>query len=154
MSIAPIIQTVSVRLPPDRAFALFVERMGDWWSKGKTIGQNPHRAIVVEPHAGGRWYEEDDAGNQCDWGRVIAWEPPHRLLLAWHLDASFSFDPAFSTEVLVSFAPTATGTLVTLEHRQLERFGPSAERVRGQLSGGWPTRLQDFATFANRGDDR
>ena len=79
MSIAPIIQTVSVKLSPDRAFALFAARMGDWWSKGKTIGKNPHRAIVLEPQPGGRWYEEDEAGTQCDWGKVIAWEPPHRI---------------------------------------------------------------------------
>lgn len=152
MSIAPITQTVSVKLPPDRAFALFATRMGDWWSKGKTIGTNPHRAIVLEPQPGGRWYEEDESGTQCDWGKVIAWEPPHRLLLAWQLDASFSHDPACETEVLVTFEPEGTGTRVTLEHRNLERFGPSAERVAAQLSGGWPTRLQDFVDFANQGD--
>ncbi|MBV9079113.1 MAG: SRPBCC family protein [Methylobacteriaceae bacterium] len=149
MSIAPIVQTVLVRLPTERAFEVFVGRMGDWWAKGKTIGKNPHRAIVLEPYPGGRWYEEDAAGTQCEWGRVLAWEPPHRLLLAWHLDASFTHDPGCETEVLITFTPEASGTRVTLEHRHLERFGPSAERVAAALAGGWPTRLQDFVAFTD-----
>lgn len=152
MSIAPITQTVSVNLPPDRAFRVFTARMGEWWPKGKTIGKHPARTVVVEPQPGGRWYEEDDAGTQCDWGKVIDWAPPHRLLLAWQLDASFTYDPDFETEVLITFEPEGTGTRVELEHRNLERFGASAEKVAGQLAGGWPSRLQDFVEFANRGD--
>jgi uncharacterized protein YndB with AHSA1/START domain len=152
MTIAPIKQTVSVKLPPDRAFQVFTARMGEWWPRGKTIGKDPHRIVVVEPRADGRWYEEDEAGKQCEWGKVIDWDPPHRLLLAWQLDASFSYDPELETEVLITFETEGTGTRVQLEHRNLERFGPSAERVAGQLAGGWPSRLQDFVDFANRED--
>ncbi|HWJ38049.1 MAG TPA: SRPBCC family protein [Sphingomicrobium sp.] len=152
MSIAPIVQSVFVKLPPDRTFEAFSSRMGDWWPRGKTIGKNPHSTVVMEPRAGGRWYEADEAGTQCDWGKVIDWEPPHRLLLAWQLDASFTYDPGFETEVLITFVPEGTGTRVTLEHRHLERFGPSAERVAAQLAGGWPSRLQNFVEFADRGD--
>lgn len=152
MSIAPIKQTVSVKLPPDGAFKVFTARMGEWWPKGKTIAKNPHRTVVVEPHPGGRWYEEDEGGTQCDWGKVIDWDPPHRLLLAWQLDASFSYDPDLETEVSIAFVAEGAGTRVELEHRNLERFGPSAERVAGQLAGGWPSRLQDFVEFADRGD--
>lgn len=152
MSIAPIKLAVSVKLSPDRAFEVFTGRMGEWWPKGKTIGKNPHRKVVIEPHAGGRWYEEDEGGTQSDWGRVIDWEPPHRLLLAWQLDASFTYDPDLETEVLLTFQSDGTGTRVELEHTNLQRFGPSAERVAHQLAGGWPTRLQDFVEFANRGD--
>jgi len=153
MTIAPILQSVSVKLPPDRAFAVFTTRIGEWWSKGRTIGANPHEAIVIEPHAGGRWYERDAEGVECEWGKVLAWEPPHRMLLAWHLNANFKYGLGCVTEVEVTFEPEGSGTRVTLEHRDLERFGPSAEKVAAQLGGGWPKHLQEFADFANEGED-
>lgn len=153
MSIAPISLNVFVKLAPDRAFAVFATRTGDWWAKGRTIGANPHEAIVMEPFAGGRWFERDAEGNECEWGVVIAWEPPHRLVLGWQLDASFKYDPDLQTEVELSFVAEGTGTRVTLEHRHLERFGPSAEKIAAQLSGGWPKHLNEFAEFANHGED-
>lgn len=148
MSIAPVVATVTLGLPQARAFTLFASRMGAWWTPGKTIGANPHAEIVLEPRAGGRWYERDAAGAETDWGTVIAWDEPDRLLLAWQLDAAFKYDAAISTEVEVTFVALAEGTRVTLEHRQLERFGPSAQRVAELLSGGWPTLLTTYATHA------
>ena len=70
------------------------------------------------------------------------------MLLGWQLDGSFGFDPELVTEVEVTFTPEADGTRVTLTHRNLERFGPSAERAAGQLRGGWPGLVARFATFA------
>lgn len=152
MTIAPIVQSVTVAVPPARAFELFTSRMGAWWRVGRTVGAKPHVAIVIEPQPGGRWFERDADGGETDWGRVIAWEPPGRVLLAWHLDATFTFDPDLATEVEIGFEPAGEGTLVTLTHRHLERFGNSAERVASQLSGGWPTIMQNFATYAEETD--
>lgn len=148
MSIAPIVQSVTIAVPPARAFAIFTDQMGAWWTTGKTVGAQPHVAIVIEPVAGGRWYERDAAGAETEWGKVIAWDQPDRILLAWQLDASFSYDPTLETEVEVTFAAVAEGTRVTLEHRRLERFGPSAQRVAEQLGGGWPTIVANYAAFA------
>lgn len=149
MSIAPVVATVRVSLPPERAFTAFVEGIGDWWQKGKTIGAEPHVAIVLEPRAGGRWFERDAKGAECDWGKVLAWDPPHRLLLGWQLDARFRHDPAFLTEVELSFAADGDGTLVTLEHRDLERFGSDAAKVRENIGEGWPFHLGAYAVYAN-----
>ena len=74
--IAPIVQTVEVKTPPERAFEAFTGSMGDWWPKGMTIGGSHHVAVVNEPRAGGRWFERDAEGRETDWGRVLAWEPP------------------------------------------------------------------------------
>lgn len=146
--IAPIVQTVDVRAAPARAFALFTERMADWWPRGRTIAANPHVAIVVEPFAGGRWYERDADGTECGWGRVLAWEPPSRLLLGWQIDARWRYDPAFQTEVELTFAPLPEGgTRVRLEHRDLERFGADAAAHADLLRGGWPGFLAGFAVF-------
>jgi uncharacterized protein YndB with AHSA1/START domain len=90
MSIAPIVRTVETKAPPARAFEIFSRRMHDWWPKGKTIAPNPHVAVVVEPHAGGAWFERDAEGNETHWGNVLAWEPPHRLLLAWRINSQWT----------------------------------------------------------------
>jgi len=148
MTIAPIVQSVTVSVPPDRAFALFTGSMGRWWQRGKTIAAKPHVEIVIEPRPEGRWFERDEDGTETDWGRVLAWDPPGRVLLGWQLDASFKFDPDLTTDVEITFVPEGGGTRVTLTHRHLERFGDSAERVASQLGGGWPTFVQMFADFA------
>jgi len=151
MSIAPIVRTVQVKAAPARAFDLFTTHMAQWWPKGKTIGKNPHAAIIVEPRAGGRWLERDAEGNETQWGKVLAWEPPSRLLLAWQLTCDWGYDPQLVTEVELTFAPAdGGGTRVTLEHRNLERFGTDAVRHAERLGGGWPVRLAEFASYADR----
>ncbi|MGH7088102.1 MAG: SRPBCC domain-containing protein, partial [Stellaceae bacterium] len=83
-------------------------------------------------------------------GKVLVWEPPRRLVLAWQIDAQWKFDPGLVTEVEVTFAPQpGAGTRVELEHRNLERFGERAEAVRTQVDGGWPGVLESFAKVCN-----
>eukprot|EP01037_Dinobryon_pediforme_P018122 gene18122-18367_t len=150
MTIDPVVRTVETKASPARAFELFTSRMADWWPRGKTIGKNPHAAVVMEPYLGGRWFEVDGEGNKTQWGDVLAWDPPHRLLLAWRIDSRWTYDPAFLTELELTFAQTATGgTLVTLEHRNLERFGENAAAHAASLNGGWPTMLANFAELAD-----
>jgi uncharacterized protein YndB with AHSA1/START domain len=148
--ITPVVKSVTVKASPERAFELFTGQMGRWWPAGKTIGKSPHVAIVIEPRAGGRWFERDAQGAETEWGKVLAWEPPKRLLLGWQLNSRFAYDPEFLTEVELSFAPASGGgVIVTLEHRNLERFGADAEKVAEQISRGWPMILAAFATDAD-----
>ncbi len=145
MSIAPIVRNVVVRAEAARAFEFFTSRMQDWWPRGKTIGKQPHVAVVMEPWVDGRWFERDAHGNETAWGKVLAWEPPSRLLLGWQIGADWAYHPDLLTEVELNFQPLASGgTLVTLEHRNLERLGAEAARVRDLLDGGWPTLLCEF----------
>ena len=150
MSIAPIVQMVTVGVPPERAFALFTGSMGRWWKPTMSIGTEPFVDVVVEPRSSGRWFERDAEGNETDWGKVLAWEPPGRVLLGWQLDAGFKLDPNLITEVEVTFVPEGKGTRVTLIHRDLERDGDSAARVAALLSGGWPTLVELYAEFTKR----
>lgn len=150
MSIAPITRSVQVGVAPARAFELFATRMGDWWPRDRTPGKKRAVAILLDPVPGGRWVERDEDGVETQWGQVLAWEPPARLLLGWQLDSGFAYDPDLLTEVELTFTPHEGGTLVTLEHRHLDRFGDAADRVAGQLGGGWPSRLADYAAFADR----
>jgi uncharacterized protein YndB with AHSA1/START domain len=150
MTIAPIHKTVSVAAPPERVFALFTGHMGAWWPKGMTVGASPAVEIVIEPRSGGRWFERSQDKVETNWGRVLEWDPPGRVLLAWQLDASFTYDPNFETEIELIFTPEPGGTRVSLEHRNLERFGDSAERMAASLGGGWPGIIDGFAAYAEK----
>ncbi len=148
MSIAPIVRSVTVKAPPERAFALYTDRIGSWWPRQHSIGPGALVDMTIDPGVGGRWFETKADGSEAAFGEVLVWDPPHRLVLAWKVDANFRFDPALETEVEIVFAPVAGGgTLVTLEHRNLERFGTDAAKIAGMLEGGYPLTLSNFADF-------
>jgi hypothetical protein len=77
---------VRVKADPARTFHLFVNRMEAWWPHGRTIGKNPHVAILLEQKPGGRWFERDADANETNWGKVLDWNPPRRLLLGWQVN--------------------------------------------------------------------
>jgi len=149
---AAIRKTIDVGVPVDRAFAVFATRMGEWWHKEHSIAQGTTQVdVVIEPRAGGRWYEKGADGSEHPWGRVIAYEPPRRLLLAWQLTREFVYDPDFETTVEVRFEETADGTRVHFEHRDLERMGAEAVETLEGMDGGWGMLLDLFKSEAERG---
>ncbi len=148
MSIAPVKCSVDVKASTARAFELFAQNMGAWWPRGKTPGGSLHVDLVIEPRNNGRWFERDADGNETQWGKVLAWEPPRRLLLGWQLNHKFRFDADLLLEVEILFEELATGgTRVSLEHRNLERLGAEAETFAGRVRSGWPERLGNFAQY-------
>jgi uncharacterized protein YndB with AHSA1/START domain len=143
----PIRKHVTVEAPQERAFDVFTRRMGSWWNPDHRLGDQPLADVVVEPREGGRWYEVGTDGAECQWGRVLAWEPHGRVLLAWQLNGQWDYDPDFVTELEIRFvAEGPTSTRVELEHRDLERFGADAAAVRDSLDSpnGWAGLLARF----------
>ena len=150
---APVRKSVLVRAPAARAFEVFTAGMGRWWPKSHHIGAAEPEAHVIEPRAGGRWFERGADGVECDIGKVLTWSPPTLLVLAWQLNAQFKYDPALVTEVEVRFlAQSDATTRVELEHRHLERLGESAETLRGAIDApnGWTALLELFARAASQ----
>lgn len=144
---------VVVEASPDRAFRVFTEKMDTWWPPTHHIAKVDFKNVVMDRRANGRWFEVGTDGSECDWGRVLIWDPPRRLVLAWQLTAEWKFDAAFMTEVEINFTPVGpTHTRVALEHRNLERFGMSEEAFRKAISdpGGWPGILERFAEAASQ----
>jgi uncharacterized protein YndB with AHSA1/START domain len=80
-TIPPLQGTVTVSVPVDRAFRVFTDSIHTWWPPQYHIGQADMAQAILEPREGGRWYEQGTDGSQCDWGRVLAWEPPNRLVV-------------------------------------------------------------------------
>lgn len=152
---APVRKSIFVNAPQDRAFEVFTAGIGRWWPKSHKIGPAELDRPIIEPKSGGRWYELDVDGTECEIGKVAVWEPPARLVLIWQLTPEFSYDPELITEVEVQFTPQGDGTRVDLEHRDLERMGEKAEAMRETVSGpgGWPALLQLYADEAQRKGD-
>ena len=144
---------LTVEAPQERAFRVFTENMGAWWPKEHHIGESPMKQCVVEPNVNGRWYELGEDGSTCDWGRVLAWDPPRRILLAWQLGPDFRYDPALVTEVEVTFTLLGPrSTRVDFEHRNIERFGDAAERLRRDMDTGWGQILESYRRTATTAD--
>lgn len=143
--VAPVRRSLRVAAEPARAFEIFTTGMTRWWPRDKSINRSPITAIVIEPRAEGRWFERGEDGSECQWGKVLAWEPPGRLVLAWQISPEWQYDGELVTEVEVLFSPDGEGTLVELEHR-LEGYGEAAERMRGILGSeqGWGSVLKAF----------
>ena len=153
---APIRKSVHVRVAPARAFEVFTAGASRWWLKNFSISltKSPIKDIVMEPRAGGRWFERGEDGSECSWGKVLAWEPPGdngggRLLLAWQINHEFKYDPALLTEVEIRFTPDGSGTVVELEHRHIERMGTGAAALAERFTQGWGALIGSFAQHAS-----
>jgi uncharacterized protein YndB with AHSA1/START domain len=148
---APVRRSVEVKTSVEHAFEVFTAGFGSWWPHSHTIGKGKLKTAVIEPHVGGRWYGEDEDGATAEWGKVLAFEPPSRVLLAWQISDQWRFDPQVMTEVEIRFTPIAAElTRVELEHRYLERLGPDFEKARASMDSpeGWGGIMQLYAAAA------
>jgi uncharacterized protein YndB with AHSA1/START domain len=146
ITVAPIQQSVVVTVSRERAFDLFAGRMTEWWKIGDGIGPSPFKQLVLEPRQGGRWFEVAEDGTETNWGEVLAWDRPARLLLAWRIDANWTFDPKLETTLEITFEAIDPGsTRVRLEHRDLERLGESGRKTAETMREGWGKLLRRFA---------
>jgi uncharacterized protein YndB with AHSA1/START domain len=137
----------------DRAFAVFVEDFGRIKPREHNMLGVDIAESVFEPRAGGHIYDRGVDGSECRWARVLAYEPPDRLVFTWDISPHWQLetDPGKASEVEVRFIPETAGrTRVELEHRNLDRHGAGWESLReGVESGdGWPLYLSRFADVA------
>jgi uncharacterized protein YndB with AHSA1/START domain len=133
-----------------RAFEVFTQEMRSWWPEDHHVLQGELAEMVFEPHVGGRIYDRATDGSECTWSRVLAYEPPHRLVFSWDVSTSWGIeeDLEHTSEVEVRFIAEADSrTRVELEHRNLERHGDGWEGMHGAVGspGGWPKTLAGLA---------
>ena len=149
---APVRKSITVKASQARAFEVFTARMVRWWKPENHIGKTAMKDVVLEPKVGGSWYEVGEDGTACQWGKVLAWDPPRKIVLAWQITAEWQYDPALVTELEVRFVPEGDRTRVELEHRNLERYGDKAAEMRAAFDsdGGWPGMLATFIAEVER----
>jgi uncharacterized protein YndB with AHSA1/START domain len=143
-----------IALNVDDAFALFALRLDTWWPREYTWSRDVLQAIGIQPRIGGLCYEIGPGEFHCDWGRVLAWDPPHHLTLAWQISPRREPvpDPAHASRVDISFSPLdADRTSVELTHSDFAHHGDDAEKYREAMASeqGWPYILGRFAEAAS-----
>ena len=153
-----VTNSVVVDAPIERAFQVFTEQFGGFKPPEHNLLAVPIAETVFEPRVGGHIYDRGTDGSECRWARVLAYEPPNRLLLSWDISPQWRIesDPAKTSEWEVRFiAETAQRTRVEIEHRKLERHGQGWEGVRHGVGGegGWPLYLQRYADLMARQAD-
>ncbi|MCM0673845.1 SRPBCC family protein [Micromonospora phytophila] len=141
--------SIHVTATPEHAFEVFTNGIDRWWPRAHHVQPGELRQVGLDPHVGGRMWEENDAGEVCAWGRVLTWEPPRAFAFSWLIGPDWKppAADAVGSRVTVTFTPTDTGTRVDLVHDQLDAHGPGWEGVRDAVGsdGGWPGSLRDFA---------
>jgi uncharacterized protein YndB with AHSA1/START domain len=145
---------VVVDAPVDRAFTLFVERFGDFKPKEHNLLGVEIVETRFEPRVGGHIFDRGADGSECHWARILAYEPPTRVVFSWDISPQWQLetDTQNTSEVEVRFvAESESRTRVVLEHRNLDRHGPGWESVRGGVDSddGWPLYLARYADLVS-----
>jgi uncharacterized protein YndB with AHSA1/START domain len=151
---ATSVQTdVVVDVPVERAFEVFTKEMPSWWDPDHHLIEAELADMVVEPRVGGYIYDRGVDGSECRWARVLAYEPPERIVFSWNISTRWELepDPEKASEVEVRFMPEGSErTRVELEHRNLDRHGPGWEGMRDAVGSpdGWHGGLVRYAEYA------
>ena len=143
---------VVVEAPIERAFKVFTEDFGRFKPPEHNLLQAEIAETVFEPREGGHLYDRGVDGSECRWARVLAYEPPERVVISWDISPQWQIeaDPEKTSEVEVTFVSEAENrTRVELEHRNLDRHGDGWESVRDSVDadGGWPLYLEGYAAL-------
>jgi uncharacterized protein YndB with AHSA1/START domain len=146
--IEPIELDFDVACTPAHAFDTWTRRTTMWWPVSHSVSTEPGLTVTFEPHVGGRIVERTPAGVEHEWGRILAWDPPARLVYSWHLRA----DAADATEVEIRFvSASAGGTRVEIRHRGWERLGTAGPGRREGNMNGWGSLLPHFIDAISAG---
>ena len=141
---------ITVDAPVERAFRVFTEEFDRIKPREHNMLPVEIAETVFERRPGGRVYDRGVDGSECTWARVLAYEPPHRLVLSWDITPHWQIetDRSKTSEVEIRFiADGLDRTRVELEHRNLDRHGDGWEGTRDGVAGegGWPLYLQRFS---------
>jgi uncharacterized protein YndB with AHSA1/START domain len=147
---------IVVQASIERAFAVFTERFGDFKPPEHNMLEAPITETVFEPRVGGHIYDRAADGSECRWARILAYQPPERVVFSWDISPQWQIEtePENTSEVEVRFTAEAPGrTLVELEHRYIDRHGPDWKAIAEGVAddAGWPLYLSRYAALFEEG---
>ncbi len=151
-TIEPVRRGVTVGVDQQRAFDIFTADMTSWWPAEHHIGSAPIEEVVIEPHAGGRWYTRHQDGTETSTGYVVVHDRPHRLVITWQIGSDWTYREDLVTTVEVTFeAEGPDRTRVSVEHRDFAAFGEDAEVMRKMFDGptAWESTIAAYAAVAD-----
>jgi uncharacterized protein YndB with AHSA1/START domain len=144
--------SVVVDVPQARAFTVFTDEIGTWWDPSHHLlpEGTELKEMIFEPRVGGHVYDVASDGSECRWARVLAYEPPERVVFSWDINLQWEIETDLdrTSEVEVRFIAEAPDrTRVELEHRNLDRHGDGWEQMRAAVGsdGGWPSGMNRYA---------
>jgi uncharacterized protein YndB with AHSA1/START domain len=138
----PVVKRVHIDLPLEAAFRRFTDEIHTWWPMAThSVAAGRAATVVLEGWEGGRLFEREDDGTTHEWGRIVTWEPPHRVAFTWHPGRQ---SPS-AQHLSVAFTVEGDGTSAELTHGGWEVLGDDAAAVRGQYDQGWLQVLELFA---------
>jgi uncharacterized protein YndB with AHSA1/START domain len=142
--------SISVEASAERAFETFTADIGSWWPADHHVLEGELAEMVFEPRVGGSVYDRALDGSECRWARVLAYDPPRRVVISWDIALNWQIesDPEKTSEVEVRFIPEGPErTLVELEHRGIDRHGEGWEKMHEAVGspGGWDSGMRAFA---------
>ena len=143
---------ITVDAPIERAFAVFTEDFSSFKPREHNLLSADIAETVFEPRVGGNIIDRAVDGSECRWARILAYEPPNRVVFSWDISPRWQIeaDQELTSEVEVRFvAETPDRTRLELEHRHLDRHGPGWESVRDGVGHdqGWPLYLDRYAAL-------
>lgn len=145
VKIEPLRKQLKVRLATQQAFELFTAGIGKWWPLlTHSVGEEQADTCFFEGWVGGRIVEVLKDGSQSEWGKVLLWEPFHKVSFYWYPGRT----PDTAQEVTVTFSETPTGTLVELLHTGWETLGAAAQARRDGYDTGWDYVLAKYVIEA------
>ncbi len=152
---AVVRREIVVNASIDQAFATFVDRFGDFKPKEHNLLSAPIISTTFEPQVGGHIFDRAEDGSECHWARVLAYDPPDRVVFSWDISPNWQIesDALHASEVEVRFvAESPDRTRLELEHRNIDRHGPGWEGIREGVEGdaGWPLYLARYANLLSR----
>jgi uncharacterized protein YndB with AHSA1/START domain len=147
---------VLVEAPIGRAFSVFTDGFGRFKPREHNLLNADIAETIFEPRAGGHIYDRGVDGSECRWARVLAYEPPERVVFSWDISPRWQIETDIekTSEVEVRFIAEGPGrTRVELEHRNIDRHGPGWEAVRDGVATdqGWPLYLDRYAALLAEG---
>ncbi len=129
----PIELEFPVACSAEHAFEVWTSKTSLWWPRDHSVSGETSLAVTFEPRPGGRIFERTAGGVEHDWGEILTWEPPRRIIYLWHIAS----DRSNATEVEVTLSGQGEDTMVTIVHRGWERLGASGAERRKMNQKGW-----------------